>query len=151
MKVKISLLFLSLVICFSCQQNKPVENNPAAVSPPVETKPAATPDVHKGMVKVSILYPGGKGKTFDMDYYMKSHIPLVRRVFEGSLKHVAIDKAVGSGGPDTPTPYMVMCHLYFDELPAYEKALAPYVDTFKLDFPKYTNVAPVIQISEVVE
>ena len=30
-----------------------------------------------GMFKVTILYPNGEDKTFDMDYYEKKHIPMV--------------------------------------------------------------------------
>ena len=31
----------------------------------------------KGTIKVSVLYPDGEGKTFDMDYYCNKHVPMV--------------------------------------------------------------------------
>ena len=31
----------------------------------------------KGMIKLSVMYPNGEGKTFDMDYYCNKHIPMV--------------------------------------------------------------------------
>ena len=46
----------------------------------------------KGMIKVTILYPNGDGKTFDMDYYSKKHMPMVADVLGDSLKLLAIDK-----------------------------------------------------------
>lgn len=29
------------------------------------------------MVLISVMYPGGAGTRFDMDYYLKKHMPLV--------------------------------------------------------------------------
>jgi len=29
------------------------------------------------MIKVSVLYPNGEGKKFDMDYYFNQHVPMV--------------------------------------------------------------------------
>ena len=37
--------------------------------------------IKKGMIKVTILYPGGEGKKFDMDYYTKKHFPLLKTLF----------------------------------------------------------------------
>jgi len=31
------------------------------------------------MIKVSVLYPAGDGKTFDMDYCCSSHMPMVQK------------------------------------------------------------------------
>jgi hypothetical protein len=28
------------------------------------------------MIEVTVAYPAGEGRTFDMDYYLKTHIPL---------------------------------------------------------------------------
>src|ERR1700754_5202622 len=48
--------------------------------------------VKKGMIKVTILYPNGDGKTFDMDYYSKKHMPMVAKLLGGALKSLGIDK-----------------------------------------------------------
>jgi hypothetical protein len=34
------------------------------------------------MMIISVLYPVGSDDTFDMDYYMSSHVPLVQRLLE---------------------------------------------------------------------
>ena len=31
------------------------------------------------MIKVSVLYPNGNGAKFDMNYYLKSHMPMVQQ------------------------------------------------------------------------
>ena len=40
----------------------------------------------KGMTKVSVLYPNGANKKFDMDYYCNTHLPLVSRLLGDALK-----------------------------------------------------------------
>lgn len=77
-------------------------------------------------------------------------MPLVARVFGDSLKHLTIDEGISSGIPGTPVPFLAMGHLYFERFSAYETVLEKNVQQFRDDFPKYTNVQPVIQISEVV-
>ena len=37
--------------------------------------------MQKGMIKVSVMYPNGEGKHFDMEYYVNTHIPLVEETF----------------------------------------------------------------------
>ena len=37
----------------------------------------------KGMTKVSVMYPNGEGKTFDMDYYTNTHLALVGSLLGG--------------------------------------------------------------------
>lgn len=109
------------------------------------------PKIKKGMIKVTILYPNGEGKTFDMDYYTKKHMPLMAVFFADGLKHLAIDKGIASGRPDTPLPFLAIGYLYFDKLSDYEKALALHVTEIRADFPNYTNIQPVVQISEVIQ
>ncbi|MRG45282.1 EthD family reductase [Chitinophaga sp. SYP-B3965] len=117
----------------------------------LKAQPTDTFKVKKGMIKVTILYPNGEGKTFDMDYYTKKHMPLVASFMGDGLKHIAIDKGIASGMPDTPVPFLAIGYLYFDKLSDYEKGLAPHVEEIRADFPKYTNIRPVIQISEVLQ
>jgi uncharacterized protein (TIGR02118 family) len=105
----------------------------------------------KGMIKVTVLYPNGEGKTFDMEYYKTKHMPLMAVLFADAVKCIAIDKGVSSGTPGTPVPFLAIGYLYFDSVVEYEKALAPNVERIRNDFPKYTNVQPVIQISEVLQ
>ena len=38
------------------------------------------------MIKFSIFYPNEEGKTFDMDYYVNSHIPMIQEKLGGALK-----------------------------------------------------------------
>jgi uncharacterized protein (TIGR02118 family) len=133
MRTKTILLLLFFGLSLGCLQ--------------AQTKDA--PKVKKGMIKVTVLYPNGEGKTFDMDYYTKHHMPLMAKFF--NLKIYAIDKGLAGGAPNVPVPFLAIGYLYFDKLADYEKALALHADEIKADFPKYTNIAPLVQISEVIE
>lgn len=133
MKTKTILLLLFLGLSVSCLQ---AQTNDA-------------PKVKKGMIKVTVFYPNGEGKTFDMDYYTRKHMPLMAKFF--NLKFLAIDKGIAGGAPNEPVPFLAIGYLYFDKLSDYESALALHVEEIKADFPKYTNIKPLIQISEVIQ
>lgn len=104
----------------------------------------------KGMIKVTILYPNGDGKKFDMDYYSTKHMPMVASLLGDSLKLLEIDKGIAGRSPNDPVPYLAIGYLYFDRLSAYRNAFAPHAEKIRSDIPNYTDIVPVIQISEVL-
>ncbi len=105
----------------------------------------------KGLVKVSVLYPYAEGKTFDMDYYEKKHMPFVAGLLGSNLVRYTIEKGMASGVPNTPLPFMAIGSFYVKSLSDYQAAIAPNREAIRADFPKYTNVTPTILISEVVK
>lgn len=121
-------------LLFSFQQKTPTENTP----------------IKKGMIKVTILYPNGDGKKFDMDYYSSKHMPLVASLLGDSLKLFEIDKGIAGRAPGDPIPYLAIGYLYFDRLSAYQNSFRPNAEKIVSDIPNYTNIQPVVQISEIV-
>ena len=107
--------------------------------------------VSKGMIKVTVLYPNADGKKFDMDYYTNRHLPMVKALFADALKLTAIDKGVAGGAPGSKAPFVVVCHFYFDNISAFQNAMKVNGSKIQGDIPNYTDIQPVIQISEVVE
>jgi len=105
----------------------------------------------KGMIKVTILYPNADGKTFDMDYYANKHMPMISDLFGDTLKGVGIDQGISGRTPEEPIPYLAIGYLYFDTLEAYQKAFAPNAEKIVGDIPNYTNVQPIVQISEIYQ
>ena len=101
------------------------------------------------MIIVSVLYPGGVGSKFDMDYYLQRHIPMVQRRLGAPLKRVAVERGLAGGAPGAPPPYLAACHLYFESVEAFQGAFAPHAEPIMSDVPNYTNTTPLIQISEV--
>jgi uncharacterized protein (TIGR02118 family) len=101
------------------------------------------------MIKVSVLYPAGETTKFDMDYYCKSHMPMVQRTLGAACKSMAVEQGLGGGTPDAPPTFAAMGHLYFDSVAEFQTAFAPHAEAIMADIPNYTNVQPVIQISDV--
>lgn len=104
----------------------------------------------KGMIKVTILYPNGEGKKFDMDYYSTKHMPMVASLLGDSLVRYEIDKGIGGRTPADPIPYLAVGYLYFNKLSAYQNSFKPHADKIRGDVQNYTNIQPIIQISEVI-
>ncbi len=133
MKSKISILIVIIGILFGCQQNTSTDN----------------PKIKKGMIKVAIFYPNGEGKTFDMDYYANKHMPMAARLFGDALKAFSIDKGLANGVPDMPVQYIAIGYFYFENMTSFQNSMQSNSETLKADVPNYTNIQPVIQISEV--
>lgn len=95
------------------------------------------------MIRFSVLYPAAEGSTFDHDYYRDQHIPLVRTTWKPDT--VEIDR--GLDGPN-----VAAVHLTFADRDAMNAALAVEgTAAVQADVANYTNIVPVLQISEVVE
>jgi uncharacterized protein (TIGR02118 family) len=102
-----------------------------------------------GMFKVSILYPNGDDKTFDMDYYEKKHMPMVAGFLGKNLKFYEIDKGIAGRTSNDKPPFAAMGYFYIVDVAEYNKAIAQNIDTIIGDFKNYTNIQPVIQISQI--
>ena len=100
------------------------------------------------MIKVSVMYPSRPDATFDADYYLNRHMPLVARLLGGVMKGGGVDRGIGT--PDGPAPYLFMAHLWFESMETFQSAMGEHGPALMADIPNYTNVQPVVQVSEVV-
>jgi len=112
-----------------------------------QMKQSSTPET--GMFKVTILYPNGDDKTFDMDYYEKKHMPMVAGFLGKNLKYYEIDKGISGRTPTDKVPFVAIGYFYITDVAEYNKAIAQNRDAVVNDIKNYTNIQPVIQISEV--
>lgn len=104
----------------------------------------------KGMTKVSVLYPNGEGKTFNMDYYCHKHVPMVAGLLGDAVKAATVEKGLAGGAPNTKATYAAMGNLYFSSVEEFEKSFGPNSDKIMGDLPNFTNIEPTIQVSEVM-
>ena len=104
----------------------------------------------KGTIKVSVLYPDGEGKTFDMDYYCSKHVPMVAELLGDAVIGATVEKGLAGGEPDSTATYQAMGNLYFESVEMFQNSFGPNVDKIMGDAPNYTNIEPVMQISEVM-
>ncbi|WP_223550865.1 MULTISPECIES: EthD family reductase [Aestuariivivens] len=103
----------------------------------------------KGTIKVSVLYPNETGKSFDMDYYCNKHVPMVGGLLGNALIGATIEEGVSGGEPESPAPYVAMGNIYFETIESFQNSFGANADKIMADIPNYTNIEPVIQISEV--
>lgn len=106
--------------------------------------------MQKGMIKVSVMYPSGNGKKFDMDYYSTKHVELLGKLLGDAIKGATIESGLGGGAPGSEAPFMAIGNLYFESLESFQSAFGPNAETIMADVPNYTNIEPVMQIAEVV-
>jgi uncharacterized protein (TIGR02118 family) len=94
------------------------------------------------MIRMSVLYPTAEGYVFDHDYYRDRHVPLALRTW--GLEGAEIDKGVDG-------PYIAAVHFRFNSLEAMSAALSLEGSAqVTADVANYTNITPVLQISEMV-
>ncbi|MES2193757.1 MAG: EthD family reductase [Pseudomonadota bacterium] len=102
------------------------------------------------MIKVSVMYPNKEGARFDHEYYRDKHMPLVKARLGDACKYYTIDKGLAGGAPGDPATYVGMCHIFSDSVEAFQQGFGPHAKEIMGDIPNYTDIAPVMQISEVV-
>ena len=135
MKLKLIVSFFLFTTCFTAFSQE--KKNMAVVE--------------RGLIKVSIMYPYAEGKTFNMEYYETKHMPMVAAFLGSNLIKYTIEKGLSSGIPNQPLPFMAIGTFYVKSLSDYQAAIGPNRDAIRADFSNYTNISPVILVSEVVK
>ena len=64
---------------------------------------------------------------------------------------MSIDKGLASGTPDVPVPYLAIGYFYFETMSSFKNSMGSHSATLRADVPNYTNIQPVIQVSDVVQ
>jgi uncharacterized protein (TIGR02118 family) len=99
------------------------------------------------MITVNVLYPNKDGATFDMNYYLTSHIPMLQRELGSALKGCVVEQGRDAG---TKAEFAVLCHLRFDSVEAYHQAMGPAGEQIRNDVANYSSEAPIVQLSDVI-
>ena len=102
------------------------------------------------MIKVTVMYPNTPGARFDHVYYRDKHMPLVQARMGESCKNYSVDRGLAGGAAGAPAPYVAMCHIFCESVEAFQRGFGPHEQEIVADIRNYTDLAPVIQISEVV-
>ena len=102
------------------------------------------------MIKVSVMYPNTPGARFDHDYYRDRHMPLVKRLMGEKCRYYTVDKGLSGAAPGSPATYVAMCHIFSDSVEAFQAGFGPHAEQILADIANYTDLSPVMQISEVV-
>ena len=102
------------------------------------------------MIKVSVMYPNQQGARFDHTYYRDKHMPLIQARMGAHCKSYTVDKGVAGREPGAPPTYVAMCHIFCNSVADFQAGFGPHVPTIMADVPRYTDLSPLVQISEVM-
>ena len=98
------------------------------------------------MILVTVMYP--TGPRFDRDYYLKTHMPMVREHWSGMGLHDAT-VVFGQGTPDGgAAPFQVMALLKFESADAFAKAAAAHGAEIFADIPNFTEAQAQVQLND---
>lgn len=101
------------------------------------------------MISLTVLYPKTADSQFDLDYYLNTHTPLVKeRLASVGLMGVDLRTGLAGGAPDSPPAYTMICNLSFNSIEELQNALATHGPELIADIPNFTNVQPIMQISQ---
>jgi uncharacterized protein (TIGR02118 family) len=103
-------------------------------------------------VKISILYPNRPGTRFDLRYYVETHMPRSIELLSShpGFRSVSVEHGVAGAEPGSVAAYVAMCHFGFESVEDFVAAFMPHAAELQGDMRNYTDVAPVIQINEVL-
>lgn len=101
------------------------------------------------MIKVSVMYPFAAGARFDHAYYREKHMPMVKQRLGAACLYYTVDKGI-AGAPGADPIYVAKCDFVCTSVEAYQAARRPHAQEIWDDIANYTDIRPVLQISEVV-
>jgi len=97
------------------------------------------------------MYPNTPDTKFDFEYYTKQHIPLARKLWADKLLNVqVVKKAFLSVSDKKESEYLVIATFEVTSMEDLQDLIKNHSEILSNDFPNYTNVKPIIQISEVI-
>lgn len=102
------------------------------------------------MVVLSLFYPNQFSGHTPEDYDVNRHVPLVReRWAPMGLTDIRLLRGIGTPN-GASAPYRVVALVTFDSAEALSQALGSHGDEIFASIRRYTDIEPVIQISEAL-
>lgn len=101
------------------------------------------------MITVTVLYRNSASIKFNMNYYLDTHITMLKKLLGATLKGVLVQQGIGGAAPGSPPDYAVITVLRFDSMEAFQKAFLPHAPAITSDVANFCNVEPTIQFCDV--
>ena len=102
------------------------------------------------MIKVNVMYPYTEGARFDHAYYRDRHMPMVKARLGKACAYYTVERGVAGRALGAPPAFVAMCAFICDSAEGYRAAMLEHGAEILGDIAKYTDIAPVVQVSEVV-
>lgn len=102
------------------------------------------------MIKVNVMYPYAEGARFDHAYYRDRHMPMVKARLGDACAYYTVEKGMAGGAPGAPPTYVAMCAFICESIEGFQAAMQKHGAEILGDIPNYTDLTPVLQVSELV-
>lgn len=102
------------------------------------------------MIKVTVLYPQTAGARFDHAYYRDRHMPMVKSRMGDACVYYTVEKGLAGGAPGAAAPYVTLGQIVCTSLDDFQSVMQRHGPEIMGDIPNYTDIQPVIQVSDVV-
>ena len=89
-------------------------------------------------IALHVIYPSSETSHFDMDYYAKTHAPLVEQLLGPEGLRALRISAPANGNQS----FHLMASLVFDDLATAEAALGKHQAALHADIANFSNLAP---------
>lgn len=91
-------------------------------------------------LSLQVAYPARDETSFDMDYYLGTHMPMVGQHIGAHMESALVTRGV-AGGPEAPAPYYAIATMTFADTAAMEAAMAQ-IGPLLADIPNFYNAEP---------
>ena len=102
------------------------------------------------MIKMSVYYPADGGSRFNHDYYRTTHMPLIKQRLGDACLRYEIEKGIAGREPGSAPEFVAACHVYSPSLEIFQQTFGPHRAEVAADVANYTDIAPIVQFSEIV-
>ena len=102
------------------------------------------------MIKVTVMYPYTDGTRFDHAYYRDRHMPMVKARLASACAYYTVEKGLAGRAPGAQPAFVAMCVFICGSVEGYQAALQEHAAEILSDITNYTDIAPLVRISEVV-
>lgn len=110
---------------------------------------AASAQGTAGQECMTIVYQNGDDVRFDFDYYQKTHMPLIMRLYGKSISRFELRR--GQPGADgAKPPYVATITIWIADPAAFDAAAAEHQAGLRADVPKFTNATLIAQRDRIV-
>ena len=102
------------------------------------------------MILVTVMYPAGAQTTFDIDYYLEKHIPLVKERWTAhGLKGEQVLRGTAKADGSEPG-YQIMALLTFGSVDDFKSAGKAHGREIFADIANFTNAQASVQINDIL-
>jgi len=103
------------------------------------------------MIRVSVHYPKKPGSRFDFEYYTKVHMPRSAELLAPAVRTVSAEIGISGAEPGAPPAFWAIAGFTCESIEAFTQAFLPHAAELQGDIPNYTDVEPIIQVSQLSE